>query len=212
MGPASLCIHAGEFIGLIGPNGAGKTTLLRSLLGLQSLQSGKLQVMAERIGYVPQRGFGSQLPVPVSVAEVVAMSGATKSEMKAVLAELELTDLRERPYQQLSGGQQQRVLLAQALARQPEVLCLDEPTTGIDEASQRAFYAVLQRLHRQGVTIIMISHDIDVVVRYVERIIFMHTTIRYDGQPQDFNIEQFLPTYFAGQHQLLHHHHGGQHA
>ncbi len=207
----SACIHAGEFIGIIGPNGSGKTTFMRSLIGLLEPDSGTIRLKARRIGYVPQRAGAADRTVPMSVAEVVKMGALDAAHVQAALAQVGMQEFASRTVTELSGGQQQRVILAKALARQPDVLFLDEPTSAIDTASQRDFYALLAELQKQGVSIIMVSHDIDVVLKYVSRVMFVHGTLRYDGPPKDFDMELLLPAYYADQHRL-HHHHGGHHA
>ncbi len=208
---ASLCIHAGEFIGIIGPNGAGKTTLLRSLLQLQKPTKGSITVKPNiRIGYVPQRGVVQDPAVPMSVFEVVRLGvRGDADKAREALAEMGIEKIADRRITELSGGQQQKVLIAKELAVEPDIIFLDEPTTGIDEASQRDFYETIHRLHASGIAIVMVSHDIDVVLQRVERVIFINQTIRYDGVPDQFKIEAYLPSFYAGQHRLLHHHHKG---
>jgi len=209
----SLCIHSNEFVGLIGPNGAGKTTLLRVLLGL--LQPGRgtvKQTPGLRIGYIPQRGRQAMMQVPMSVQEVVLL-GARGDKKRAgqALEGVRMHDMRYKRFADLSGGQQQRVMIAQALASQPDMLCLDEPTTGIDERSQAAFYKTLQDLQQQGIAIVMVSHDVDTVLTLVDRVICLNQTIVYDGVPEHFEADKYLPDVYKQQHRLLHHHHGGLH-
>jgi zinc transport system ATP-binding protein len=206
----SFCIHRGEFIGVIGPNGAGKTTLLRAVLGLQKAHKGKRTLTTRRIGYIPQRASLHQSQVPISVLEVVRL-GSTTAAADA-LARVGMTDFATRPFMQLSGGQQQRVLIAKALATEPDLLILDEPTTGIDEQSQQAFYNTLQELQAQGMTIVMVSHDIDAVLQLVTRVICVNGTILYDGPPEHFEADKYLPKLYTTQHRLLHHKHGVPHA
>lgn len=206
----SLCIHAGEFIGVIGPNGAGKTTLLRCLLGLVAPQSGTISLNTSRVGYVPQRTNMTDITIPMSVLEVVGLgSHGNKQAAITALEQVQLADLAEKQMHQLSGGQQQRVIVAKALAADPEILFLDEPTAAIDDASQRAFYSLLSTLQARGVAIVMVSHDIDVVLKYVSRIVFVHGAIRYDGSPEKLDMESLMPAYYADQHRILHHHGGG---
>jgi zinc transport system ATP-binding protein len=206
----SLCVHSGEFIGLIGPNGAGKTTLLRTLLGLIKPTAGTINTDKTVIAYVPQRGNLYNSQIPVSVLEVV-MLGTHGNKQQAIdaLTEVNLAGAIHRPFTDLSGGQQQRVIIAKALASEPQIIILDEPTTGIDEAAQSAFYEVLKTLQKQGITIIIVSHDIDAVLNLVTRVICLSRTILYDGPPEDFEADTYMPRLYNAQHRLLHHHHGG---
>lgn len=121
-------------------------------------------------------------------------------------------DFAKRPFTQLSGGQQQRVLIAKALAGNPSFLILDEPTTGIDENSQANFYKLLEDLNHKGIGIVMVSHDVDAVLRQVSRVICLNRTILYDGAPEHFEAERYMSQLYAEKHKLLHHKHGGHHA
>lgn len=210
----SLCVHAGQFIGLIGPNGAGKSTLLKVMLGLQQPTKGRVRREPGcTIGYVPQRGSMGIFTVPISTLEVVQLGvGTTKQMALAALATVHMTSVASKRFNDLSGGQQQRVLIAKALASNPRILILDEPTTGIDEQSQTAFYDILRNLQQQGMTIIMVSHDVDMVLKLVTRVICLNQSIVYDGPPQHFESDKYLPSFFTAQHRQLHHHHEAQHA
>jgi zinc transport system ATP-binding protein len=209
----SLTIEKGEFGGLIGQNGAGKTTLLRVILGLLRPNSGHVHwPNASVIGYVPQRGSLADGPVPMSVKDVVNLGSSGDTTLtKQALKQVGLPDLLNRRYSELSGGQQQRVLIAKAMATRPDVLILDEPTVGIDEASQNAFYQLLRRLQQQGMTIIMVSHDVDVVLNLVTRVICINHKVLYDGAPEHFHPDMYIPRDHAVRHHFLHHH-GETHA
>lgn len=210
----SFCVHDGEFIGLIGPNGAGKTTLLRAMLGLQQPTAGTVtHTSASVIGYVPQRGNLYNGQIPISVQEVVALgSRGDHAAAYQALEAVSMTAFAHKPFTSLSGGQQQRVAIAKALAAKPTILLLDEPTTGIDEASQQEFYSILRSLQGQGLTIIIVSHDIDAVLNLVTRVICLNQTILYDGPPEHFESDEYVPTFYKHQHRLLHHHHGEHNA
>ena len=208
----SLCIHQGEFIGLIGPNGAGKTTLLRALLGLTKPSHGTIKHGKHTLGYVPQRGNAYGNTIPLSVLEVVKL-GARGSRLVAeeALAAVDMLQATKQSFTELSGGQQQRVMIAKALAAKPSILFLDEPTTGIDESGQAAFYSILRQLQAQGLTIVIVSHDIDAVLNLVTRVICLDRQILYDGTPEQFEAEKYLPPSFKARHHILHHHHGEAH-
>lgn len=204
----NLCIHQGEFIGLIGPNGAGKTTLLRVMLGLLQPQKGKIAFAHEvKVAYVPQRGSAMGATVPVSVGEVVAMGSTDQTAIAKALMAVHLTDLAGKRFGELSGGQQQRVLVARALAGQAQLLILDEPTTGIDDAAEQEFFGILKTLRHQGVTILMVSHDLEAVLDEVDRVICLNRRVLYDGRPQDFEVERYWSDMYATKHRQLHHQH-----
>lgn len=205
----SLCIHQGEFIGIIGPNGAGKTTLLRALLGLIKPTEGTVTKDHHTLGYVPQRGNTYNNTLPISVMEVVKL-GAQGSKINAeeALDAVDMLASSKKIFTELSGGQQQRVMIAKALAAKPSILLLDEPTTGIDEGGQEDFYSVLHSLQAQGLTVVIVSHDIDAVLNLVTRIVCLDKKILYDGPPEHFEAEKYLPQTFKARHHILHHRHG----
>lgn len=209
----SCCVHSGEFIGLIGPNGAGKTTLLRAVLGLLKPTTGTITRHDTILGYVPQRGNLYNGTVPVSVLEVV-MLGAEGSKAKATraLTSVHMEAYAHKRFTELSGGQQQRVSIAKALAGSANVLILDEPTAGVDEHSQTEFYNLLRYLHAEGTTIIMVSHEVDTVSKLVTRVICLNRTVLYDGPPEHFEADKYLPGAYAKYHLKLHHQYGDGHA
>ena len=194
----SFTIHEGEFIGLVGQNGSGKTTLLRVLLGLLKPTEGSATHGDAVIGYVPQRGQLYNGIVPMNVLEVVTLGskGSTAKALEA-LQSVGMEDFCQRNFNKLSGGQQQRVVIAKALASGARLLVLDEPTTGVDEASKAEFYTLLQRLHRDGYTIVMVSHDIDSVVLLVSRIIFLNRQVIYDGPSDKFDLDYHILSQFG---------------
>jgi len=183
-------LKRGIFAGLLGPNGSGKTTLLKTVAGILPPLQGKIQVLRQNgseptIGYVPQREALDPLYL-LSSFEVVLMGtcGRVKPgrrispvERNWVLQCLEQTDcadLRQTLFSQLSGGQKQRILIARALATKPDLLLLDEPTAGIDAATSQSILDLLRLLHERGATILMVNHDLGVVRRSVQEIIWLH--------------------------------------
>lgn len=210
----SLCIHSGEFLGLIGPNGAGKTTLLKATLGLLPAAKGKVSLARRNaIAYIPQRSAMHDSQVPMSVLEVVKLgSRGDNARALQALESVRMAGSAQRRIADLSGGQQQRVAIAKALASSPDMLVLDEPTTGIDERSQNEFYDLLRTLQRQDIAIVMVSHDIDAVLKLVTRVVCINGGILYDGAPEHFEADKFLPNFYKAQHRMLHHHHGDSHA
>lgn len=209
----SLCIHKGDFIGLVGLNGSGKTTLVKAILGLIKVKGGAIEKhMDGPIGYVPQRENIYSAQVPISVLEVVQLgSRGDKKQARQALKSVQLEGMEKRRFNELSGGQQQRVIIAKALASKPSLLLLDEPTTGIDEKSQNEFNDMLSSLKNRGITIVMVSHDVDTVRRLVTRVVLLNQKVLYDGSPEKFEINEYLPEFYKKQHRLLHHH-GGKNA
>jgi zinc transport system ATP-binding protein len=201
-----LAIEPHEFVGIAGPNGGGKTTLLRLILGLEHPQRGLVRLLGEpperltkrsRIAYLAQR---AQLGIeaPATVREVVT-AGRTiargsfrplRAEDRAIVDEaidrVGLSRLVERPLTRLSGGQQQRAFIAKALAGEPEVLVLDEPTAGVDVEAQAALAELLERLHDElGTTILYVSHEFGAVEAYVDRLVLVSGRIVFDGPPTE---------------------------
>ena len=199
-----LAVETGEFVAVAGPNGGGKTTLMRLVLGLERPQQGEALLFGEpaarfsnrsTIGYLAQR---SRLGVdaPATVREVVSagrlaaggLLGPLRRRDRAIVDEaIERVGLAARadaPLRTLSGGQQQRAFIAKALAGEPSLLVLDEPTTGVDVEAQEALAALLDRLHRElAVTILYVSHEFGAVERFVERLVLVRGGIVFDGPP-----------------------------
>ena len=192
-----LAIDRGEFVAIAGPNGGGKTTLLRLILGLEHPTAGRIHVSLQRRGYLPQR---AQTPIdaPLTVRELVGagrvarsrlLGPASRTDRQAVRDAIERVGLSERADRRLStlsGGQQQRAFIAKALAAEPELLALDEPTTGVDVEAQEAIAALLQRLGSElGMTILYVSHEFGAVEDFVERIVLIRERLVFDGPPAD---------------------------
>jgi zinc transport system ATP-binding protein len=204
----SFCLHSGEFVGLIGPNGAGKTTLLRVVLDLLKPTTGAVDRYDTTIGYVPQRGNQYNAIVPISSLEIVKLgAGGSKERAKEALREVGMERYAHKRFNTLSGGQQQRVIIAKAVAGNADILFLDEPTTGIDEHSQAEFYALLRGLQEKGITIVMVSHDVDAVLTLVTRVICLNQIVLYDGSPEHFETDKYMPDYYKARHRHLHHNH-----
>lgn len=185
-----LEVRAGEAWYLVGPNGSGKTTLLRAALGTLAPRSGALErddrlADGRGIGFVPQtERIGSALPTTVRefVSLGFAASAVPRPERSGrlawALARTGLTDLARSDYAALSGGQQRRTLLARALVRRPTLLVLDEPTEGLDVASEGAFLAALDELHReQGMTLVVVTHRLALAAEHAT-----HLAIFHDGR------------------------------
>jgi zinc transport system ATP-binding protein len=199
-----LTVRPGEVVTLLGPNGSGKSTLVRAVTGLLPHSRGTVRLFGtpiedfadwHRLGFVPQRSTASG-GVPATVREVVASgrvgrrrlmrpSGAT--DRRAVAAALDVVGLADRAsygVSQLSGGQQQRVLIARALAGEPDLLVLDEPTAGVDLPNQQALADALGRLKASGATIVLVAHEIGPMMPLIDRTVVMRDgRVAYDGPP-----------------------------
>jgi zinc transport system ATP-binding protein len=199
-----LAVEQGEFVAIAGPNGGGKTTLLRVVLGLERPQTGSAWLFDEpatrstrrsSIGYLAQRARLG-IESPVTVEEVVSAGRAPRHGIVGRLGRHDrvlvdqaidrvgLAPLTRAPVATLSGGQQQRAFIAKALAGEPQLLVLDEPTAGVDVDAQESLAALLNELHRQlGATVLLVSHEFGAVERFVERLVLVRGTIVFDGDP-----------------------------
>ncbi|UCG39660.1 MAG: metal ABC transporter ATP-binding protein [bacterium] len=225
----SLQVRRGDFVALLGPNGSGKSTLIRIVLGLLRPDEGEVRLMGrdldefnswDRIGYVPQKATDLDPLFPASVREVVAMGLLTHKRWPRFLGTgdervidealdlLEMRPFRKRQIWALSGGQQQRVFIARALASQPEVLILDEPTAGVDGVTQERFYDLLQRINRErGVTLILVTHDIGVVTKHVTKVACLNQKLVFHGSHSDFCESEQAITLFGPESHLICHRH-----
>jgi zinc transport system ATP-binding protein len=190
----NLEIGRRELVCMVGANGSGKTTLVKLLLGLLAPDRGRVSVLGSRpqdarsrVGYTPQEAhFDARFPVTVADVAMMGCVGrswglgihgrADRRAARQALEEVGLWDLRRRPFAELSGGQRQRVLIARALAAQPELLILDEPTAGLDIAVEAGFYELLRRL-AQRLTVVLVSHDIGFVSDTVGKVICVKGTV-----------------------------------
>lgn len=199
-----LTVHQGEFLALMGANGSGKSTLVRALTGLRPLGRGELTLFGtpldrftewHRIGFVPQRS-GAGSGVPASVWEVVSSGRLTRrrllrplsaADRRAIDDAIDLVGLTDRArdgVSSLSGGQQQRVLIARALAGDPELFFLDEPTAGVDLPNQQMLTDALAALKQRGATIVLVAHELGPLAALVDRSVVMRDgRIAYDGEP-----------------------------
>ena len=193
-----LSIAPGELIGIVGPSGCGKTTLLRALLGETELYSGTARVAEHtRVGYVPQVET-VDWNFPITVEQVALLgswrtrrwlpwtSRAERSRARVVLSQLGIDDLADRPIRALSGGQQQRAFLARALVRSPDLLLLDEPTSGVDIKTRHEILHQLAGLNDAGVTVVLTTHDLNGVASHLPRLIALgEQTVLGDGPPSE---------------------------
>lgn len=184
----NFSISKGDYLYILGENGSGKTTLLKTLLHLLKPISGSIKtgdnLEFDELGYLPQQ-TEVQKDFPASVYEIV-LSGCqsrcqkrpfyNKAEKQLVFSNLKkmnILNLAKKSYRELSGGQQQRVLLARALCATQKMLLLDEPVSALDKKSQEEMYSIIQNLNKEGITIIMISHDIEAAKKYASHVLYI---------------------------------------
>ena len=201
----NFTVNKGDYLCIIGENGSGKTTLMKTLLGLLKPYGGEVLfgdgLKQEKIGYLPQQTL-VQKDFPASVREVV-LSGRIshlgkhffyqkkdREEAERQMARLQIKNLENHSYRSLSGGQQQRVLLARALCATDDLLVLDEPVTGLDANITKIMYETIRQLHKEGMTIIMISHDIDAALKYATHILSFEDTHFFGTKDQYLQYRQ----------------------
>lgn len=202
----NFTVEEGEYISIVGENGAGKSTLMRTILGLQPALSGSVvrhkSLKKNDIGYLPQQTV-VQKDFPASVWEIV-LSGCqgrkglmpfyTLADKKLAhdnMKKMEICNLKNRCYRELSGGQQQRVLLARALCATNKILLLDEPVSGLDSRVTEEMYELINNLSKEGITIIMITHDIAAALKYSDKIVNIGENIIYDGDDKEYVIKSY---------------------
>lgn len=226
----NFTIGRGDFLALLGPNGSGKTTLVKVVLGLLKPTRGRILLMGkpveeftewDRVGYVPQKATHIDPLFPASVREVVSMAlycgkkkrmswSGGKKEAAAIDAALKRVDMEgymTRPIGTLSGGQQQRVVIARAIVNTPDLLFLDEPTTGVDAATQGLFYEMLHHLNAdRKITIVLVTHDIGIVNRHISQVACLNQRLVYHGSHEDFCRSEAFKAMLASGHLVSHSH------
>lgn len=223
----TFTVRKGEYLGIIGPNGGGKTTLIKIILGLLHPTNGVVTLFGKdrhdfkekhRIGYVPQRVTQAEKSFPATVFEVVRTGRIarlgfferfTKEDIEVVERAMKISGIeryRDTLIGNLSGGERQRVFIARALASEPDVLILDEPTVGVDIGAQKTFYDFLASLNRDhNLTIIFISHDIDAVSQETKTVLCLNHNLVCHGLPQDLLNEHVLERLYGKHSQRVSH-------
>ncbi|MCR5501098.1 MAG: ABC transporter ATP-binding protein [Acetatifactor sp.] len=214
----NFAVGKGDYLCIVGENGSGKSTLMKTLLGLKDPLGGKIcfgdGLKATDIGYLPQQTV-VQKDFPASVKEIV-LSGCQsrcglrpfykKEEKDLAMENMErmgIMELGNRCYRELSGGQQQRVLLARALCAAKEVLLLDEPVVGLDPIVTEQMYDLIEKLNKEGITILMISHDIGAALRYANKILHLGDSVFFGTKAEYLESESgksFLARQKGGEH------------
>jgi zinc transport system ATP-binding protein len=198
----TLTVPEGDFLGIIGPNGGGKSTLLKSILGLLTPSKGSISIFGRSpaeasrlIGYVPQFSrFDRHFPasvldvalmgrLPSRLSAFFSYSNRDRQFVEEVLDQLAISDLKNRQIGQLSGGQMQRVLIARALAAEPKLLLLDEPTASVDSRSKEQIYGLLKELNRK-LTVVIVTHDVGVISSHIRTIACLNQRLHYHGETE----------------------------
>jgi len=216
-------IYKGEFVGILGPNGSGKTTLLKAVLGLISPAQGEIRLFGgpvdaaarKRMGYVPQKG-SIDLTFPIKVFDAVMMgryplmglfrypSRSDRTIVETVLKGVDAWHLRDKPIGELSGGEAQRVWIARALVSDPEILLLDEPTTGLDVMSQGQIIDLVHRIHEgKGLTVLYVTHEVNNVSCYLDKVAYLKKTLYAYGHPNDVIKVETLREVYAGEVEVV---------
>jgi zinc transport system ATP-binding protein len=226
----SFSVDKGDYVALAGPNGAGKTTLVKVILGLEEKRKGTVEIFGksfesfsdwDRIGYLPQQVNVFNPLFPATVKEVVGLGllshkrfprKFTRSDGDKILKTLDLMGiayLKDQLVGELSGGQQQRVFLARALASDPELLILDEPSTALDPQTREEFFSLVEKLNRdERVTIIIITHDTAHIGQYASKLLYLDKKVVFYGRFADFCQSKEMEQYFGpfSQHLICHQH------
>jgi ABC-type Mn2+/Zn2+ transport system ATPase subunit len=211
----TLQIDDADFTGIVGPSGSGKTTLLRAILGTVQPVAGTVRrKRGLAVGYVPQVETVNW-DFPVTVAEVVLMarparllpwaSREERADVGRVLERLGLEGLGDRHIRELSGGQQQRVFIARALLRRPELLLLDEPTSGVDVRTRHEIHHLLGELHADGLSILLTTHDLNGVAAHLPRLVCLNGEVVAVGSPAEVLTPAVLERTYGAALEVLQH-------
>lgn len=217
----SFVVSKGDYLGVTGPNGSGKSTLIKNCLGILQPRKGDIflfdQPLANfhewhKIGYLPQRLAALNNHFPSTVSEIVQLGISSKKntlDIKKILDLMNIGHLSHRPIGELSYGEQQRTMLARALAGEPELLILDEPTTALDPQTRESFYSIILELNRQkGATVVLITHDTGVLGHYARTLLYLDKKIIFSGTFEKFCTSPDMGGFFgpSSQHIICHQH------
>ncbi|MBE6903752.1 MAG: metal ABC transporter ATP-binding protein [Ruminococcaceae bacterium] len=210
----SLEVNEGDYIYIVGENGSGKSTFIKALLSLKNVSKGKIKfsdgLKKYEIGYLPQQS-DFQKDFPANVYEIV-LSGClnsrglrpfySKKEKNTALENMKkmgIENLLKKSYSELSGGQQQRVLFARALCATKKLLLLDEPYTGLDPVATLEMYNLIEKINKDGISVIMVSHDIKTAVKYASHILHLGNKEIFFGKTEDYLKSKFSKEFMGGE-------------
>ena len=211
-----MTIGRGEFVGVVGPSGSGKTTLLKAILGSHPVAHGSITMAPKlTLGYVPQVETVDWY-FPVTVEEVVVMTrsqhawwpritAGERAAVREVLERLGIGDVAGRHSRELSGGQQQRVFLARAMFRNPDILIMDEPTSGVDVRTRHEVLHLLADLHADGLTILLTTHDLNGLAAHLPRLVCLNKRVIADGNPREVLTPEVLEATYGAPMEVLEH-------
>lgn len=209
-------VHERAFTGIVGPSGSGKTSLLRLLLGTEKPQHGTVtRTPGVAVSYVPQLETVNW-NFPVTVGECVLMARKTRrplpwptreerTEVTDVLERLGIAELGNRHIRELSGGQQQRMFIARALLRRPQLLLMDEPTSGVDIATRHEVLHLLDELNREGLAILLTTHDLNGMAAHLPHLVALNTRVIASGTPHEVIVPDVLERTFGARMEVLQH-------
>lgn len=203
----SFNVEKGDYLGIIGPNGGGKTTLIKIILGLLAPQEGEVTVHG-RCGYVPQKAAQEISGLPATVKEV--LESGKENNIEKIKESMKMTEIekhKNRLISELSGGERQRVFIARALSKNPDILILDEPSTGVDIATQEKFYSFLRKINEKEITIIFVSHDINVIANEAKNVLCVGGEKTCFGTPQETLTEQNIENLYGRKVKFFLHQH-----
>lgn len=222
-------LNTGDYVGIVGPNGGGKTTLIKLILGLIKPTKGQIKIFGEKlnsaiinkeIGYVPQKIGQALNGFPTTVEEVVKsgrtvkrgwLRGFSKKDLEAIDEAMKMTGVKKyakKLISEISGGERQRVFIARALAAQPKILILDEPTSGVDIGHQEIFYEFLKDLRKNfNLTIIYVSHDIDFIAKEVSTVLCLNQKLVCHQSPKAFLTKENLEKVYGTHNKIILHDH-----
>ena len=225
-----LDLYKGDYLGLIGPNGSAKSTLLKLILGILKPYKGEIHIFGneisqfrqwDRVGYVSQKAASFNKSFPATIEEILEAdlkatnkkkkisNKRNRNDIDRVLEIVKMGDYKKRLIGNLSGGQQQRIFIARSLINNPELLILDEPTVGVDIASQELFYDIIGKLNADfGMSIILVTHDIGVITEKVNRVACMGNKKLYsDCSNSNTEVHDFIREIYGEKIKLIDHHH-----
>ncbi|HBH62742.1 MAG TPA: ABC transporter ATP-binding protein [Nitrospiraceae bacterium] len=214
----TFSVEDGSIIAIIGPNGAGKTTLIKAILGLIPYQTGTVSLFGRpfknnhsdiKVGYVPQR-LEFDRTIPLTVSELLGFTlppvypvpflkrKSAREHIEGLLKIVGAQALAQRSIGSLSGGELQRVMIAKAIVNEPKILFLDEPASGVDIEGQERFHDLIRRLNREkGLTVILISHDLNVVYRYADNVLCMNRKLICTGRPEETLTDEVIKSMYG---------------